>query len=114
MMVKLYGIPNCNKIRNTQKILDTLGIEYEFVNVRKNPIAREKLKSIISAVGIDNIFNTKGTTYRRLNLDYQKMSPGDRFEALLREQSMIRRPLIEKSGRYHIGLDDPAIKSFVS
>ena len=113
-MVKLFGIPNCNKIRSTQKILDKLGIEYEFVNVRKNPIARGKLNSIISAVGIDNIFNTKGTTYRRLNLDYQKMSPDDRFETLLREQSMIKRPLIEKAGKYHVGLDESAIESFIS
>ncbi len=113
-MIKLYGIPNCNKIRNTRKILEKLRIEYEFVNVRKNPIAREKLKSIISVVGIDNIFNTKGTTFRRLNLDYRKMSAEDRFNTLLREQSMIKRPLIENAGKHHVGFDESAIESFVS
>jgi len=113
-MIKLYGIPNCNKIRNTMKLFDEAGIAYEFINVRKTPVAPDKLRSVIAAVGTDALFNTKGTTYRRLNLDYKTMTADEKFEALLREQSMIKRPLIERSGTYHVGYDETAIRRFIA
>ncbi len=90
-----------------------MGGEYEFVNVRKTPIPPEKLRSIISAVGIDKLCNTKGTTYRRLKFDFNQMKPDEKFNVLLREQAMINRPLLEKAGRYHVGFDEVAIESFV-
>jgi len=112
-MIRLYGIPNCNKIRNTRNLFGEIGIEYEFINVRKTPVTEDKLKTIVSKLGIDTLFNTKGTTYRRLNLDYKKMDQNDKFQALFKEQSMIKRPLIEKDGEYHVGFDELAIKSFI-
>lgn len=112
-MIKLYGIPNCNKIRNTIGLLDRMKVTYEFVNVKKTPIGPDKLRKAVASLGIDNLFNTKGTTYRRLNLDYHKMSPEEKFEILLKEQSMIRRPLIETRDRFHVGYDERAIQSFI-
>jgi arsenate reductase len=112
-MIKIYGIPNCSKIRNTIALLDRKHVKYEFVNVKKTQIGPAQLREVIAGLGIDNLFNTKGTTYRRLHLDYNKMSPEEKFEVLLREQSMIRRPLIENGGRYHVGYDEKAIQLFI-
>jgi arsenate reductase-like glutaredoxin family protein len=64
-------------------------------------------------VGIDKLCNTTGTTYRRLKLDFKQMAAHEKFNVLLREQSMIRRPLLEKAGSYHVGFDEMAIGSFV-
>jgi len=112
-MITVYGIPNCNKIRNTLGLLDRSGISYEFVNVRKTPLSAGKLKEITDRLGIDTLFNTKGTTYRRLNLDYRNMDKDEKFSVLLSEQAMIKRPLIENAGRYHAGFDEQAIMRFV-
>ena len=112
-MVKLYGIPNCNKIRNTIKILEEKNIEHEFINVRKTPISEDQLKKAVDALGMAAIFNKKGTTYRRLNLDYESMSDEERFENIQNEQSMIKRPLIERDGQYHVGFDEQEIEEFV-
>ena len=113
-MMKLYGIPNCNKIRNTQKLFNDHNVEYELINVRKTPISEQKLKQMVSALSMEAMYNRKGTTYRRLNLDYDKMSDKSRFDTLMREQSMIKRPLIEKNDRYHIGFDETAIVEFIN
>ena len=113
-MIKLYGIPNCNKIRNTQKLLSEKGEKFEFINVRKTPIPESTLKKMTAAVGMEALYNRKGTTYRRLKLDYNSMTDRERLDHLLREQSMIKRPLLEKDGRYHVGFDEKAIMDFVS
>jgi Spx/MgsR family transcriptional regulator len=112
-MIKLYGIPNCNKIRNTIKILEEKNIEYEFINVRKTPISEDQLKKAVDTLGMAAIFNKKGTTYRRLNLNYDSMSDDQRFENIQNEQSMIKRPLIERDGKFHVGFDEDAIGEFV-
>lgn len=113
-MIRLYGIPNCNKIRNTQKILAENNVTYEFINVRKNPIEREKLKQIANKTGLENLFNKKGTTYKRLGLNYDKMTDSQRLEQLVLEQSMIKRPLLEKNGQYLVGFDEEKIIKFIS
>ena len=112
-MVKLYGIPNCNKIRNTIKILEEKNIEYEFINVRKTPISEDQLKKVVDFLGMAAIFNKKGTTYRRLNLNYESMNDQARFENIQNEQSMIKRPLIERDGKFHVGFDEQEIVKFV-
>jgi Spx/MgsR family transcriptional regulator len=112
-MIKLYGIPNCNKIRNTIKILEEKDIEYEFINVRKTPITQDLLKKVVDSLGMDAIFNKKGATYRRLNLNYENMSDPERFENILNEQSMIKRPLMERDGKFHVGFDEQDILKFI-
>ena len=112
-MIRVYGIPNCNKIRNTLGLLDRTGTTYEFINVRKTPLSAEKLQEITDSLGIDKLFNTRGTTYRRLNLDYTNMKEDEKFAVLLSEQAMIKRPLIENAGRYHAGFDEAAIMRFI-
>lgn len=112
-MIKLYGIPNCNKIRDTQKLLSENNIDFEFINVRKTPISAEKMKKIADGIGLESMYNKKGTTYRRLKIDYDKLSDKERFELLLKEQSMIKRPLLENGKRYMTGFDENAILDFI-
>ncbi len=62
---------------------------------------------------MDTVFNKKGTTYRRLHLNFDQMSEKEKFDNLLNEQSMIKRPLIENNGKYHVGFDEQAIEKFI-
>ena len=112
-MIKLYGIPNCNKIRDTQKLLSEKKIAYEFINVRKTPISLEKMKKIVDGIGLESMYNKKGTTYRRLKIDYDKLSDKERFDLLLQEQTMIKRPLLENGSRFMTGFDENAILDFI-
>jgi arsenate reductase len=111
-VIKLYGISNCNKIRNTRKLLELNYIPYEFIDVRKTPLDKQKIEEIGHRVGLKALFNTKGSTYRRLKLDYNKMQDAERLNWLTREQAMIRRPLIENDGHYLVRYDEVSILEF--
>ena len=113
-MIKLYGIPNCNKIRNTQKLLNDKKIAFEFINVRKTPVSADQLKKMAVAIGLESLYNKKGTTYRRLKFDYDQLDETMRFDLLLKEQTMIKRPLLEKDGKYMTGFDEKLIMSFIA
>ncbi len=112
-MVIVYGVPQCQKTRKTKALLEANGIEYEFINVKKQPISREQLKKIVDQLGLASVLNAKGPTYRKLGLKDQNLSEDELFEWLLKEQGMITRPLIQKGEAYWVGFDEQGILNFV-
>lgn len=112
-MIKLYGVPNCQKIRKTKALFEENAIEYEFVNVKKHPLTREELQAVVEQLGLENVLNSKGPTFRKLGLKGKNLSDDELFEWLLKEQGMINRPLIKKDNRYWIGFDEQGILNFV-
>ncbi|WP_081475038.1 arsenate reductase family protein [Caldithrix abyssi] len=114
MMITLYGVPTCQKIRKTRALLEQLDIDYQFVNVKKTPIPEDELRTIVAQLGLDKVINSKGPTYRKLGLKNKNLSDEELFQILLKEQGMITRPLIKKGDRYWIGMDEEGIKQFLS
>jgi len=113
-MTVLYGVPNCQKIRKTKALLEQLNIDYQFVNVKKTPISEEQLRTIVKQLGLQNVVNSKGPTYRKLDLKDKNLDDEALFQILLKEQGMITRPLIQKGDQYWVGFDEEGIKKFVS
>lgn len=92
-------------------------IDFEFVNVKKEPVNETQLKEITDQLGVQTITNSKGPTYRKLGLKENPPSDPELFQWLLKEQGMIKRPLIEKEGKYWIaekGYDEEAILGFIN
>ncbi|MGB0346579.1 MAG: arsenate reductase family protein [Balneolaceae bacterium] len=111
-MVHIIGIPNCNKIRDTKKWLDTNGIDYELINVKKEPLTRDELKDLEFKVGLDVLVNSKGTTYRNLKIKDLDLSEEQLFDVLLENQSMIKRPVIAYENSVLVGYDEEAFEVF--
>ncbi len=112
-MITVYGVPTCQKIRKTKALLEENGIEYQFVNVKKQPISREELQKVVEQLGLMNVLNYKGPTFRKLGLKGKNLSEEELFEWLLKEQGMINRPLIKKGEKYWVGFDEQGILEFV-
>ncbi|MEJ2543813.1 MAG: Spx/MgsR family RNA polymerase-binding regulatory protein [Calditrichaceae bacterium] len=113
-MIKLFGVPSCNKIRDAKVILDSNNIEYQFVNVKKAPISENQLKDIINQLGMDKVLNKQGLTYKKLGLKQMNLNDTQQLQWLLKEQGMIKRPLFENKGKYLIDSDEHAVVAFCS
>lgn len=112
-MLKVYGIKNCNKVRDTFKWLDENDIEYEFINLKKEPLSEGKLDEFVHKVGLDVLINKRGTTYRNLGLKDKDLSEDDLFDVLLENQTMIKRPVLEQDDAVLVGYDEDAFDSFI-
>ena len=99
-MVILYGVPTCKQIRDSKALFEENNIEYEFINVKKQPLSENQLKEAALQIGIDQLVNSRGTTYRKLGLKNMKLNESELLQWLQKEQGMIKRPLIEKNGKY--------------
>ncbi len=112
-MVKVYGVPSCDQIKKTKAFLQNNAIEFTFVNIRKEPVSREKLDKVIAQLGIDIVLNRRGMLYRKLGLKDKNLDEQQLADELFNEQGMIKRPLIEKGNLFHIGYDEHAILKFI-
>jgi Spx/MgsR family transcriptional regulator len=111
-MVHIIGIPNCNKIRDTKKWLENHSIDYELINVKKEPLTRDELKDLEFKVGLDVLVNSKGTTYRNLKIKDLGLTEDQLFDVLLENQLMIKRPVIAYDNSILVGYDEEAFEVF--
>lgn len=105
--MKLYGIPNCDKVKKARAWLDEQGIEMPFHDFRKCGVDKTLLQGWIKQAGREKLLNRQGTTWRQLP-DEAKRNTTDEAAALalmVDKPSVIKRPVLELEGRVHIGFD---------
>jgi len=107
----IYGIKSCGSVKKALKFLKDNSIEFEFVDIRKNPVDCKKIDEWLKDVDIDRLFNSKGTKYRQLKLKELNLDDKQKREWLCKENLLIKRPVIEPdNGKILVGFDEEIYK----
>ncbi len=112
-MINLYGIPNCTSVKKAKNLLDSLNIPYTEINVKKEPVSKGQVEEFAQKVGINMLLNAQGTTYRKLNLKALNLSHGEKIDWMHREQTLMKRPVLQKGDQVMVGFDEEKIRTFV-
>jgi Spx/MgsR family transcriptional regulator len=112
-MIQVYGIKNCNKVRDTFAWLKENEVDYEFVDLKKEPLTREELQEMADRIGLDVLINRRGMKWRQLGLKDKNLSDEELFDQLLEHQTMIKRPVLIKEQAILVGYDEDAFEAFV-
>lgn len=112
-MLHVIGIKNCDTIKKTIKWLEANTIEFEFVDVKKEPLTLDEIKELEFKVGLDVLVNKRGMTYRKLGLKEKNLSDDDMLLTLEQNQSMIKRPVLVKDEAVMVGFDEEALSNFL-
>ena len=105
----LYGIKNCNTVKNAVTWLNDKQVKFEFHDYKSKGITEEKLKAWSKQVGWENLVNKRGTTWRQLDEDTQQKITSEKaaIALMLEKTSVIKRPLIEDNGKVvALGFDE--------
>ncbi|PWN06627.1 arsenate reductase family protein [Rhodohalobacter mucosus] len=113
-MIQVYGIKNCNKVRDTFSWLKNNQIEYEFIDFKKEPLSRGELQSLVQQIGLDVLVNKRGMKWRQLGLKDKNLSDKELFDVLLENQTMIKRPVLVRGEAILVGYDEDSFEAFVS
>lgn len=109
--MKIYGIKTCGSVKKALKFFNENGIEYEFHDFKKEPVGCDKIDEWIEKVGIDVLFNNRGTKYRTLKLKELNLDENGKKEWLCKENLLIKRPVIElDNGNVVVGFDENKYK----
>ncbi|WP_457094815.1 ArsC family reductase [Microvirga sp. P5_D2] len=104
MSVTLYGIKNCDTMKKARAWLDAKGVTYAFHDYKASGIDRARLEGWARDVGWETLLNRAGTTFRKLP-DAEKTGIDERkaLALMVDQPSMIKRPVLDLSGRLVVG-----------
>jgi Spx/MgsR family transcriptional regulator len=109
----LYGIKNCNTVKSAIEWLNKNKVSFDFHDYKKLGITELKLKAWCKQVGWESLVNKRGTTWRQLSEAEQKKVVDEKsaIALMFEKTSVIKRPLIEDSGKvFLLGFDEAEYK----
>ena len=102
--VIIYGIKACDTMKKAITWLDNAGIAYTFHDYKKLAIDEPTLRGWLAKVEWSELINRRGTTWRKLSDEQKTDVDNDAAVSLMLEnQSLIKRPLLEKDGEIFLG-----------
>ena len=105
MSVTLYHNPKCSKSRQTLELLGEKGITPTIIEYLKNPPTAEKLKEILSQLGISprDLMRKKENEYEELELANPSLSNKDLIDSMVEHPILIERPILVANGKAALG-----------
>jgi arsenate reductase len=96
MTVTIYHNPNCGTSRNVLAMIRQSGEEPVVIEYLKAPPSRERLKELITAMGIPvrALLREKGTPYAELGLSDPKWSDSQLLDFMIAHPILINRPIV--------------------
>ena len=99
MTITIYGIKNCDTMKKARAWLESHGVAYAFHDYKSAGIERERLERWCGKVGWEILLNRSGTTFRKLpDEDKQGLDSAKAMALMLKEPSMIKRPVLDLGG----------------
>ena len=99
MPISIYGIKNCDTMKNARAWLDGHGVVYEFHDYKSAGIERERLERWAKKAGWEVLLNRAGTTFKKLpDKDKDGLTEKKAIALMLAQPSMIKRPVLDLGG----------------
>ncbi|MEW7993041.1 MAG: ArsC family reductase [Candidatus Thiodiazotropha endolucinida] len=115
MMVKLYGIPNCDTMKKAIRWLDEHGITYQFHNYKKVGVDEKLLRQWVDRVGWEALLNRRGMMWRRLDDSVKaEINEENAIRVMLETPSIIKRPVLETDKTLNVGFTEKAYSKLFS
>ena len=105
MSITIYHNPKCSKSRQTLKLLQEQGINPVTIEYLKNPPTVEKLKEILSLLGVSprDLMRKKEDEFKELDLANSKLSDEDLIHFMVKHPILIERPIVLANGKAALG-----------
>ncbi len=106
MAVTLYGIPNCDTVKQARSWLAAAQIEVAFHDFKKAGLTSAIIAEWLQTVDWQLLVNKRGTTWRKLPPTEQLavLDTASALQCMLKSPSVIKRPvLVLGSGEILVG-----------
>ena len=116
IMIRIYGIKNCDTMQKALKWLDAKKLKYHFHNYKEDGIDKSTLEVWLKHFPVDKLINLKSSTYRLLS-DIEKASITDKKKAIdlmMKNTSIIKRPVWDLGGgKFYLGWNEEELKNLI-
>lgn len=115
-MITIYGLPNCDSTRLVLKKLKAENFEFDFVDLKKQALDKNKVKYWAKKLGLEKILNRQSTTWRSLGDEQQSLASELKtaIKLMVDYPTLIKRPILEKEGNVFCGIKEPELSKFLN
>lgn len=110
-MLKLYGIPNCDTVKKSQKWLAANKIEFEFHDYKKQGITKKQIGEWCKVVDWETLLNKRSRTWKELSekelstKDRSNISQTKAISLMQQHPTLIKRPVAQQGKIISVGFD---------
>ena len=104
----LYGIPNCDTVKKARTWMAAQGQAFDFHDFKKQGLERATATAWLEQLDWEVLVNRKGTTWRKLPEERRAAvtSKADALELVLEQPAVIKRPVLDRDGKFSVGFSD--------
>ena len=113
-MLKVYGIPNCDQIKKTQKWLNDHKIKFELHDYKKSGITKKQLTNWCKLIDWETLLNKRSRTWKELcknelgEKEKSNLTQAKAITLMQQHPTLIKRPVIQKEKIILVGFDSKA------
>lgn len=107
MRARIYGIRNCDTMKQACAWLEGKGVETEFHDYKIAGLSRERISAWLKHTSWETLLNRRGLTWRSLP-DSKRTAIKDTASAvalMLERPAVIKRPVLEYGEKLVVGFD---------
>lgn len=114
-MIKIYTTPSCSSCRKAKKWMDSFGIRYVEKNIFNVALTKQDIFAILSNTerGFEDIISMRSKVIVDGNYDLEEMTTGQLVEFIMKNPSVLRRPIIINEKAMQVGYNDEEIRVFL-
>lgn len=105
-MVKVYGIKNCDSVKKALSFFKKHNIDYELYDFKTKNLPCQKIDNWLEKTALKELFNSRSTTFRSLNLKALNLDETGQKEWLCKENLLIKRPVVEFEDKVIVGFNE--------
>ena len=112
--VHVFGTPDSQATRAALRFFKERRIEPHVIDIRRKPMAPGELRRFVERLGARAVADTESKAWRDAGLGYLSMSDAELADRLLRDQRLLRIPLVRVDNEFAAGRDEAAWRSLVA
>ena len=109
-MINVYGIKTCSSVRKALKFFKDNDITTQYIDIREHPPTKEKINYWLKYIHIDTLMNSKGATYRKLELKKLSLSDDEKKDWLIKDSMLFKRPIVEDDDKVYVAFSEEEYK----
>ena len=102
MNIQIFGRKKCFDTKKAERYFKERNIKFQYIDIDLKGLSKGELNSVKKNITINELINTRAKEYKNLNLDKIR-SNETKLEILLKEQSLIKTPIVRNGKLATVG-----------
>lgn len=111
----IYQKPTCTTCRQTVKLVEASGQDFETVDYYEQPFSRAALAALLKRAGLKprEVLRSKEEIYKKLKLGEKELSDEELVGLMVKHPDLIQRPLVDDGGTVILARPADSVKKLL-